>query len=676
MAALTVFVALPCAPAFADLHDPVLGPGTAEPPSALSSPARQALVIPSPPQGLPAILGLPFSFHYDAYAALTVPAGWAPYGTSTACARAADVNSVTMKMIDGKLYDQPASQASTGYANLNAYRLTSDDFYLQHARAQADRLIACRVSSSGAWFYPYRFNWRLDRRTTVQAPWYSAMSQGMALGLFSRLYQVTGLPKYKQAADLTFASFLVAPSAGKPWVVDVDPQGYLCLEEYPGTTWRFVFNGHMYAAFGLYDYYLASGDARALKLYQGALTAVVHYAPALRQPGWLSAYSLGVRSAWASYQVKHLAELLQLFTITGDETFADLADAFAYDYANPTAVGQVWVATAEVTGYCFSSSGAVVAQRSIALSQPTQLPVSNRRRVRGQPGYWFAVSGGDLAGYSIREIPGSIYFCGQVGTLTYLPGRGGALLGGEVVGTQFDECGNVTATLAATVPAAAATTIRQRATINGTPFVLLLGGDLNGYWVPQAALRDTAAPTTTACGSGWFSRDAKVMLSATDLVSDVRESDFAIDGGPWTSGTSAVIPLSLGQGAHIVSYRSIDNQGNVEETKTCTVGIDTRRPTPRAPSTAIATHGRTASLRFAVMDPRPGGPSAAVTIRIVSANGRTVKTVHLASQRVQVWLTYAFRCTLAKETYRFFVAATDASGNKGTTFASNVLVVR
>jgi hypothetical protein len=77
-----------------------------------------------------------------------------------------------------------------------------------------------------------------------------------------------------------------------------------------------------------------------------------------------------------------------------------------------------------------------------------------------------------------------------------------------------------------------------------------------------------------------------------------------------------------------------------------------------------------------VSDPRPGSPTATVTIRIHNARGVLVKKVVLAGVRVDQTLSYGFTCRLPKGRYRFSVAATDAAGNPAHTVAANTLVVR
>jgi len=94
---------------------------------------------------------------------------------------------------------------------------------------------------------------------------------------------------------------------------------------------------------------------------------------------------------------------------------------------------------------------------------------------------------------------------------------------------------------------------------------------------------DTEAPVTTATGladaadESWRNTSATVSFSAVDALSGVALTQYAQDGGGWNTYSTAV---SIGgdDGSHAVTYRSTDESGNVEATKTGYVNIDTVAP--------------------------------------------------------------------------------------------------
>jgi hypothetical protein len=58
---------------------------------------------------------------------------------------------------------------------------------------------------------------------------------------------------------------------------------------------------------------------------------------------------------------------------------------------------------------------------------------------------------------------------------------------------------------------------------------------------------------------------AIVTLTATDADNDIVLTEYAVDGGPWTTA-SGPFPVT-GQGQHVLEFRSLDQAEHVEATK-------------------------------------------------------------------------------------------------------------
>ncbi len=94
---------------------------------------------------------------------------------------------------------------------------------------------------------------------------------------------------------------------------------------------------------------------------------------------------------------------------------------------------------------------------------------------------------------------------------------------------------------------------------------------------------DTTAPTTGATNlqasatTGWVNAAQTVSLSGSDALSGVKATYYTLDG----SGTKTyTTPFTVsGQASHTVTYWSVDNAGNIENTNTGYVNIDTTAPT-------------------------------------------------------------------------------------------------
>jgi len=82
---------------------------------------------------------------------------------------------------------------------------------------------------------------------------------------------------------------------------------------------------------------------------------------------------------------------------------------------------------------------------------------------------------------------------------------------------------------------------------------------------------DSAPPVTTCTLTGTlvgsvYVSDVTVTLTATDPGSGVAVTKIKMDGGAWTNYTAPVVVTT--EAAHVVSYYSIDKEGNIEQTKT------------------------------------------------------------------------------------------------------------
>jgi trimeric autotransporter adhesin len=200
-------------------------------------------------------------------------------------------------------------------------------------------------------------------------------------------------------------------------------------------------------------------------------------------------------------------------------------------------------------------------------------------------------------------------------------------------------------------------------------------------------LDSTPPTTTTNAPTGWKHVSVTVTLSPTDAGSGMSggsaKTEYSTDGGTtWTTGTSLTIVADPAghttDGVHTISYRSVDNAGNVASVQTCHVRLDTRKPTPKAPWIASARRGRTATLKYRVNDVLPNGGTATVTIKVKTLGGTLKKTLRCGVKAVNTTFSVHFTVprTWKAGTYRFYVYATDTAGNAQVKVASNKLIVR
>ena len=239
----------------------------------------------------------------------------------------------------GARADHPVAYAQYGISALLEYQATGDKLWLNRAIRQGQQLIAIHTERSGSWWFPYSFPWTYYDRT-LKAPWYSGMAQGQALSLFVRLAEATGNSMWDNAATHTVSSFTQQYSANAPWsslVID----HHLYFEEYAGNQPPLlVLNGHIFALFGLYDYWRRTGDATAASLIDGAATTVTdRMFPAVRVVGGVSYYCVQAdycqSPLWQNqhYHPVHSWQLDTLARLTGDARFTTEADLLRSDWA-------------------------------------------------------------------------------------------------------------------------------------------------------------------------------------------------------------------------------------------------------------------------------------------------------------------------------------------------------
>lgn len=242
---------------------------------------------------------------------------------------------------DGRLWEHPVRQSGYGLRSLSTWRKTHDRLFLDRAVKQADHLMAQRVEARGAWFFAYTFKFPSPRHNLgLTPPWYSAMAQGQALSLYVQLANDKGVSekqraRYRTAADKVFASLLLGPEKGKPWVTHVDEGGYLWLEEYPKepvSRSDFTFNGHNFALMGVWDYHHMTNDPRAARVFDGALTTVTEYAGKMRRPGGISSYCLNHDVRDSKYHGVVTHQLREMYWLSGEAEFLRLHQQFAKDH--------------------------------------------------------------------------------------------------------------------------------------------------------------------------------------------------------------------------------------------------------------------------------------------------------------------------------------------------------
>lgn len=232
----------------------------------------------------------------------------------------------------------PVAQAQFALATLESHRAGGTARDLKQSIVNAGD--AARRVRHG--FAPYGFDFPLhgEADNTIHAPWYSAMAQGQLLSLASRLAHDTRDEQFHRFGENLFATLTAEyrhdALPDTPWVTFVDAEGMLWFEEYAGDVEPMrVLNGHLFAMFGLYDWWALTGSTDAERLFARGAETVLHYASRLRVVGEASWYGMRVQHTRVAQSPKyhriHIAQLQHVAAMTGDGRFLQVADAFASD---------------------------------------------------------------------------------------------------------------------------------------------------------------------------------------------------------------------------------------------------------------------------------------------------------------------------------------------------------
>jgi hypothetical protein len=231
---------------------------------------------------------------------------------------------VLIRDVTGRHYN-PLTVAHWAVGAYDDYLVTGDDRHYDLFIKRTDWLVENQHSvgdGASLWYHTARVG-------RNQALWTSAMAQGYALSSLCRAYQETGDQEYLETARRAVKSFDIPVDEGG--LTAIDDAGNAFYEEWPlGAT--HILNGHIFALFGLHDYWRVTGDEHALELFEAGVSAVRNRLPDYDLGFW-SRYSLAEKTLYNHwtvaapiYQQVHVDQLRFLYKITGDEVFARYAD--------------------------------------------------------------------------------------------------------------------------------------------------------------------------------------------------------------------------------------------------------------------------------------------------------------------------------------------------------------
>ncbi len=187
-----------------------------------------------------------------------------------------------------------------GLGCYDCYLETNDPTFLQSFWACADWTVA-RMASDGA------IPWTSD--LARETP-YSAMSQGEATSLLLRAFAESGNEKYLHSAQRA-CSFMQNETV-------IFRDGLPLYQEFIGKP--IVFNGMVFAIFGIYDLWLATKSESVLIDWQKAVDSLEKITPDYDSGRWVY-YDEGKKYTSKFYLNLHVALLEAMYDLTGREVF-------------------------------------------------------------------------------------------------------------------------------------------------------------------------------------------------------------------------------------------------------------------------------------------------------------------------------------------------------------------
>ena len=145
-----------------------------------------------------------------------------------------------------------------------------------------------------------------------------------------RVAQETGKSEYLEAATRAFTSF--SKSIQEGGVVFTDERGDIWFEEYIVSPPTHILNGFIWAAWGVYDFFLATKEKAAQELFDRAVETLRKNLDRYDLGFW-SLYELsGTRLPMVAspfYHQLHVTQLRLMHRLTGDDVFSQYADRWA-----------------------------------------------------------------------------------------------------------------------------------------------------------------------------------------------------------------------------------------------------------------------------------------------------------------------------------------------------------
>jgi hypothetical protein len=234
--------------------------------------------------------------------------------------------------------------------------------------AQAEYLLREQRENGG---YAYAF---AVPRYGLRPGWFSAMAQGQAASVLLRAYWLSRERKYRVAAANAAQLLAIDVAHGGVSFIRNDS---VFFEEFAAPHPVHVLNGHLFAAFALWELTKFNVTPHLRELHEHAVDTLERWIHRFDADGW-SYYHLGAREnerryAQLLYHQAHVAQLNVYHAMTGRAAFREMALRWRAALHDPQMRAKVWRYGCT---WLFTS----VRRRIRRLSVPVWMPIDERLR--------------------------------------------------------------------------------------------------------------------------------------------------------------------------------------------------------------------------------------------------------------------------------------------------------
>jgi hypothetical protein len=170
-------------------------------------------------------------------------------------------------------------------------------------------------------------------------------------------------------------------------------------------------------------------------------------------------------------------------------------------------------------------------------------------------------------------------------------------------------------------------------------------------------------PTTTVRGvyAGWsrHSENLSFVATAAPNCAPVAYIEYRVANGAWTHGAKVTVGR---QGRTTIQYRSVDTDGNVEVTRSCSVRVDSIAPRVTDYGHPVSWTGGKARFSFKIED---AGAGSVVARLAVSRYHQPIRQFEIGSVATGRHQSVRVACGLSVGTWCWRVVVRDLAGTRG-----------